>query len=300
MKANKLFFFTIASVLSVQALSPDAILKSHSSAGRMPANQAEVDAKGVEDKKNNETVTCKSEAKGEKLEADLKKLLSDKEEVLKRVEGLQKENDKLKLKLTSNSETKVEDKKPEETKVAEVKAEDKKSETKQSVSQDKKSDNSELVALMAQMTSMFTAQMQSQMQMQLQMMNMFSQMQSNAMPQMNPYAPSVYTGNYFNNNPYAYPTIGSTLGAYSAGVGIPAQSSPWSSSINPYTVLPAMTRQQISTPADFGFSFNQSPTLIRGFDFNQVPAATQQPIRIQPKQQIENQQIPFSGVILSA
>ena len=52
-----------------------------------------------------EVVVCKSESKGEKLEADIKKLLNDKEEVLKRVDGLKKENDEFKKQLVKPTKT---------------------------------------------------------------------------------------------------------------------------------------------------------------------------------------------------
>lgn len=110
-----------------------------------------------------ETVTCKSESKGEKLEADVKKQLDDKEAVLNE---LKKENEELKSKIAKKS-----DKKSDE----------------EVVKDDKKDKNTDLIALMSQMTSMFTTQMQSQMQLQIQTMTMLSQMQTNFMSQSNPY-----------------------------------------------------------------------------------------------------------------
>ncbi|MBC7537771.1 MAG: hypothetical protein H7281_03060 [Bacteriovorax sp.] len=379
MKANKLIFCTVASLLSIQSMSPDLIINLQQSAGRMPASaatpakkvvvkkavtskemkdlkdklaQLEVDlknkeilldqkAKEIELLKNNKTeekidaltkliveqkadvdklkndiknsevkdvkilnqnkvavevVVCKSESKGEKLEADIKKLLDDKEEVLKRVDGLKKENDELKLKLTVAAEPKAEVKKQEIAKVdvkvdKDTEKEEDKAPVKKSQALEAKSQNSELMALMSQMTTMFSAQMQNQMQMQVQMMNMLSQMQTNMMPQMNQYSPSIFSnsGRYFG--------LSDNIDLLGSEVGIHSQSSPWSDYSNPYSIMPSMNRQQISHTSDFGFSFNQTPELIRGYDFNQAPAATQQPKQALPQQQIQRQQLPFNTII---
>lgn len=169
-----------------------------------------------------EAALCKAELKGEKLEADIKKLLEDQQAVLKEVNGLKKENEELKSKIVEKKE------------------------------ESKKSDNSELVALMAQMTTMFSAQMQSQMQMQVQMMSMLSQMQNNFMPQVSPYA---FNPSQFSNiQNFGYPQAGE-FGGF--GVGISAQSSPWSSYQNPYSMMPSLNRQYLPQTTDFGFDFSQ-------------------------------------------
>lgn len=176
--------------------------------------------------KNNaaiEAILCKAESKGEKLEADIKKLLEDQQAVVKEVEGLKKENQDLK------------------SKVAEKKEEPKKSE------------NSELVALMAQMTTMFTTQMQSQMQMQVQMMSMLSQMQNNFMPQVSPYA---FNPSQFSNiQSFGYPQAGQ-FGGF-GNVGISAAATPWSDYQNPYSMMPSLNRQYLPQATDFGFDFSQ-------------------------------------------
>ncbi|MDD4972880.1 MAG: hypothetical protein PHY93_00935 [Bacteriovorax sp.] len=391
MKVNKLFFYTVASLLTVQSMSPDFIINVLPSHGRMPAAettpvkksvakkkvakkavtskemeslqnklaQLEVDlqkkedlldqkAKEIELLKNNKTeekidaltkliveqkadvdklkndiknseikdikivnqnktaievVVCKSESKGEKLEADIKKLLDDKEEVLKRVDGLKKENDELKLKLTVTPELKKQEivKADVKADTEENAAEDKAPVVKKSQALDKKSENSELMALMSQMTTMFSTQMQSQMQMQIQMMNTLSQMQTSMMPQTNPYSPSLYSNNFMNNYSHGYPSLSDSIGSYELGLGIPAQSSPWSDYSNPYSIAPSLKRQQLSSPTDFGFSFNQTPNAIRGFDFNQAPAGTQKSQQVQPQQhQLQKQQLPFGLPIISA
>lgn len=245
------------------------------------------EVKVVEVRNNNNTeveiVVCKSESKGEKLEADVKKLLEDKESVLKQVDGLKKENEDLKLKLIV----------PEvkSSVVAEVKPE---------VKAEAKSQNAEVIALMSQMTTMFSAQMQSQMQMQVQMMSMLSQMQNNRMPQMSPYAygPSQFSIGQASGYPSAgsyggYPTFNDGLGLGAMGIGISAPTSPWSDYQNPYSIMPSMSRQQLPTPADFGFSFNR-PQGIQGFDFNQTPATSEQRL---PEPQ--RQQLPFVASSIS-
>lgn len=209
-----------------------------------------------------EVVVCKSESKGEKLEAELKKLLEDKELVLKQVDGLKKENEDLKGKISSVEAKPV------------------------------KVDNTDLVALMSQMTSMFTAQMQSQMQLQTQMMNILSQMQFNSAPQYTWDLSQAY------NRPFAIQeNFGMGLGGY--GVGIPAYASypNFGGNINPYSQLPQMSRQP-AQQSDFGFSFGQIPQAnhMQGFDFNLSPAQPAQPAL----PEIKRQQLPSQTSILSA
>lgn len=228
-----------------------------------------------------QVVVCKSESKGEKLEADMKKLLEDKEAVLKQVDGLKKENDDLKLKLTSSvPEVKKDEVKMDEVKKQEIAkaddaapVEDKKPIAKKQQSLDKKSsDNSDIIALMSQMTTMFSTQMQSQMQIQIQMMNMLSQMQSNMMPQMSPYAVDFSQG---FKSPYS---LNDSVDLGGWGVGIPSYGSQWSGYQSPFSMMPNLTRQPASQASDFGFSFgSQQAPMMRGFDFNQTPAASQQP-----------------------
>lgn len=233
MKANKLFFLAITSFISIQSLSPDLILKANL---RSPASDEKVEETKEEKKEETkpEKTICKSELKGEKLEADVKKSLSDKEEVISKLEA--------------KTESKVESK-----------------------DEVKKSDNSEILALMSQMTTMFTLQMQ----MQMQMMNMFSLMQ-------------------FNQQPMAYPTLSDSLNFYGMGVGIPAQTSPWSNYSNPYSIMPSISQQpeQSTFGYGYGFDFNQNqnsalPQLSRqqipgaanlGYDFSQERTPAQQPL----------------------
>ncbi len=196
-----------------------------------------------ENKAPSDIVLCKSESKGEKLEADVKKNLEDKEAVLKQIEGLKKENDGLKSEIASS--------KPVEK---------------------KSSENSELIALMSQMTTMFTAQMQAQMQAQAQMLSMLTQIQGTMFPQVSPYASDFSQGLAYPGYPGGnggFNNIG--IGWGGMGVGIPANSQ-WSAYSNPYA-MPEMNRQPAQTQSDFGFTFNNREPL-RGFDFTQ-PAVDQ-------------------------
>lgn len=339
MKANKLFFFSLASLLAAQSLAPDYIVKVESSRGRMPASTSkaapkkkvvkkavkkpitakemqtlkdklskiEADLKKKEtllDEKNKELellknnkteekvdaltkliteqkseidklktdiqnsevkeakelelIICKAELKGEKLEADVKKALADKEEVLSKIEELKKDNSDLKVK----------------------------------IAEDKKGENPELISLMSQMTSMFTTQMQAQMQMQMQMMSLISQMQMNMAPQYNPYSPMLYPTSSFG-----FPSLNDSIGFIGSNVGLAQQPSPWSNFANPYSMLPDLERREL--PSQPGFSFNPNPAVTelerqhlpsqtgftfnpRGFDFSQpqmpqAPAAPMAP-----------------------
>lgn len=270
----------------IEALSK-LIADQKSDIDTLKADIKNSEVKVLEVKNNNNTeveiVICKSESKGEKLEADVKKLLEDKESVLKQVDGLKKENEDLKLKLlVPEIKSSVVAEKPD------VKAE-------------AKSQNAEVISLMSQMTTMFSAQMQSQMQMQVQMMSLLSQMQNNRMPQMNPYAygHSQFSIGQASGYPSAgnyggYPTFTDGLGLGAMGIGISSPTSPWSDYQNPYSIMPNMSRQNLPIPADFGFSFNRSQGM-QGFDFNQTPATSEQGL---PEPQ--RQQLPFAANIISA
>ena len=116
-----------------------------------------------------------------------------------------------------------------------------------------KTDSSELLALMSQITTLFT----SQMQMQNQMMSMILQMQSNIMPQLNPYSPNLYSNNF---NYQLSPTLNDNLSVMGSGIGLPLNSQPsiWSQYSNPYSSMPLMERQQIIAPIKYGFDFSQT------------------------------------------
>lgn len=296
MKANKILFVTALSLVTFQAMSPNEFLTSTKSiANRMPAAEEKnaqeneviataTETEVVEAKSSTppvvELVACKSESKGEKLEADIKKLLEDKESILKQIDGLKKENEDLKLKLTVAPEAKKQQLAPRE--------------------ESHKSENAEVILLMSQMTTMFSAQMQSQMQMQLQMMSIFSQMQNNPVPQMSPYAylPSQFSNgqNFGHRHPNSYnghPTLHDSIGLGAMDVGISAPASPWSDYHNPYSIMPSMTRQQLASPSDYGFSFNR-PSPIQGFDFNQAPATFEQ-----GRPELQKQQLSFPTAIIS-
>ncbi|MGZ3787058.1 MAG: hypothetical protein ACXVLQ_00965 [Bacteriovorax sp.] len=222
MKANKLFFCVLAvSLLSIQSMSPtDFTAHTKFLKGRTPAS----DDKDAEAAPARE---CKAEAKGEKLEADVKKQLEDKEVVLKQFDGLKKD---------SSQNT---------------------------------SDHSELIALMSQITTMFSTQMQGQMQLQIQMMNMLAQMQNSMTPQMSPYSFNSNDNSFYGlKSPY---NLNDSIGLGGWEVGIPAYNSQWSGHLTPYSIMPEITRQPAQAQSDFGFNFNSQVPALRGFDFSQTP-----------------------------
>ena len=244
-------------------------------------------------------VECLAKQQGAKLGEEVKKDLKDLQPVIdKEVTDLKKQNivlttetkpdekkaDVKPIEVKKQEVAKVEEKKPEEAKKDDVKVADtKKDEAKSEVKKDQSlvtkysSDNSEMISLMSQMTSMFSTQMQAQMQMQMQMMSMLSQMQNNMLPQMSPfsYNPSQFSQSHRYLN--GYPTLSDSIGWDGMGLGIQAQSSPWSDYQNPYSMMPNMSRQPLYAPADFGFYFNNQTQAapIKGFDFNQSAPALQ-------------------------
>lgn len=179
-----------------------------------------------------QTTQCNSKRHETELNEQIKKQLKDKEDILLEFESFKKE-----MKVTK--ETK--DLPPPALPVAPV-----------------QSGNSDIIALMAQITSMFQSQMQMQMQMQTQMFSMFQQQS--------------------NYNPYSQPMLGNSLsnvfggmGGYGIGMGMGGYNS---MSQNPYAAIP-MERAQI--PFDSGFNFGSipapAPTFGGGFNFsNNLPA----------------------------
>lgn len=211
MKAQKLLYLTIFSILSFEVLSPvhvkplNPIIKF-----RAPAS-AENIAQPVNE--------CVAELSGEQLQTDVHQLIKDKESILEEIKNLKKEKEAM-----------------------------------------KKPQNENTIAMMSEITSLLTSQMQQQMQlqmqMQMQMMNLMQQMQSLSMPSTNSFAQQSPT---FTMNDY--------LNFVTPFIGQPAKNnSPWSSYVNPYIMLPEMTRSEIPQH-DFGFLPKTGPA--RGFNFSQ-------------------------------
>ncbi len=178
-------------------------------------------------------IHCQSESKGEKLKTEVEKLLEDKEEVIKKVEDKNKTKD--------NDKVIVQDDKNEKE------------------APKKLVDNSDLMNLLTQMTSMISLQMQSQMQLQMQMMSMLSLMQNNNLPQVSPYA---YMSDF---QPNLASGINNQLEIAGMGIGMPQSPVHSMHFHNPYSQLPQLERTAPSL--DSGFLFNQQP-MLRGFDFS--------------------------------
>ncbi len=227
MNAHKIILCSLAflSVITIGSITPTLKLEpSASLVYRMPADNGEGDIAKVEEKKV-EVVSCKSELKGEKLEAEMKKLIKDKELVLKEVEDLKKEKTSEKLSSKSN-------------------------------------EHADIINLMSQLTSMISLQMQSQMQLQLQMMTMLTQSQNHFIPQMSPFdyqQPFSMMG-----NTSAFDNYGIGLQPQAMYPQSPTFQSPYSMLPQPIPqqVLPQMFRQPAQAPMSFpifqGFDFNQS------------------------------------------
>lgn len=230
MKANHILFSTLAvTLISAYTMSPSEFLKqSKDVKGRIPASTEE--AKQEEVKKDN--VQCKAEAKGEKLEKEIKSQTQDIEAILKEIDDLKKENKDLKEKVSS--------KKTKQDKLEEVAHDD-------------------TVGMMVALTSLFTTQMQSQMNMQMQMMSMFSQQQFNQAPQYTWDMSKMY-------GPYG---IHENWSLGQGGIGIAAGNGSYQS---PYSQLPQMMRQPAQQQMEgFSFGEIPQANNMRGFDFNMAP-----------------------------
>lgn len=209
------------------------------------------------------SVTCKFESKGEKLEADIKKLLEDKEAIFGKMEKLTKDNDDLRAKL---------DKKEEKKSV----------------------DNADLISLMSQMTTMFTTQMQAQMQLQTQMMNMLSQMQFNQAPQ--------YTWDWsqYAKAPYAV-SENYNPNFWGIGLGFPGGLSDSQNPYSQMPGLTRQPAQQ--SDFGFSFGQIPQANNLRGYNFNLAPSEPMLPRMQRqqiPGQQLPNAPFPTAPDFLSA
>lgn len=313
MKVNKLFFCTIASLLTVQTMSPDFIQNIQQLHGRKPATEpaTEINYYAVEEYGKNRSPSTEVE-----VETEAEKSVSNEKNVAKLklkngkaplVEGININNDdsglsfrsqdkkpssvstglceaelvgqnlvtatkksfedtkkvaEVELKAIPKVESKIKEKKVEEKEI--IIEEKKPEEKKHKVKISDASEDSSSIALMLQITSMYTAQMESQMQSQMmlfqmmlfQMTSMSSQAPRNAIPQVNPYGPSLQ-----------YPTLTERIGFLESRVGIAAPSSPWSNSQNPYQIMPLPTLERQSLPDYGGFRI---PAASSGFNFHQV------------------------------
>lgn len=138
-------FLSFSALLSLNAFAPQLFWDAQNTHGRFPANIENVKP---EDKKE-EPVLCKDESKRD-LEAELKKLVEDKEAVLKELKELKN------------------------SKKEEPKKEEKKEEVKAVVKNEPAVD---VLSIMSQLTSLMISQQQQQQMMMEHMFSMFAQMQ---------------------------------------------------------------------------------------------------------------------------
>jgi len=215
MKSFNFFLYATVLFFTVQSISPNLIFNSkvlRRSPASFGTNHDSAAPKAYE-------AQCKSELKGEKLEADVKNLLNDKVEIIKKVKPSKAEKAESSEKKLSNNENKT--------------------------------DNSELLALLGQMTTLISNQMQMQMDMQNQMMVILSQMQTPAyMTNLSP-----NSNDYFNRNSMQYGSpnlehygIGISSGANYPNPYFRPQYNSWNNQM-----------QMNSTTRGFDFSRDQEP-----------------------------------------
>jgi hypothetical protein len=237
MKTKSLFALAAFSFVSWN-LSHVNIPSIHSITGRLPASEESSVAKKEEDK-SKANVACEYESKGEKLKKDVEKNLEDNQKVINKVE------DKI---LDKMKDEKVADKGTEKNAD--------KSEAKKPI------DNSDLIALLSQMTNMMSMQMQMQMLQQNMLISLLSQ-QFNLNFNNNSFADM--------NGQFSSPklTLEDNLNILGKNVGIGSNQNYQ----NPYSMLPSIERVQI--PMQSNFSFNQMFAPV-GFDFSYGPQANVQ------------------------
>jgi hypothetical protein len=175
----------------------------------------------IKDSEELQNSLCLSKRHETELEEQIKKQLKDKEEILQEFELLKKEVKQAKVSPPNPASVAVQP----------------------PVQLQGQGQNSDVVNLMAQITSMLQSQQQNQFQMQIQMMNMFSQMNYNLTPS------SMMMSN----------SLSSGLGGYGIGLG-----EGYSSLMqNPYSTVPMSSpimRAQIPMNAGFDFT-NTLPVL---------------------------------------
>lgn len=231
MKTKSLFALAAFSFVTWN-MSQINIPNFHNTPRRVPASETAAEVKKEEEKSKINT-TCQFESKGEKLQKDVEKNLEDNQKVIDKVEG------------------KILDKMKDE-KVAEKGTE--KNEAKKPI------DNSDLIALLSQMTNMMTMQMQLQILQQNMLMSLLTQQ---------------FNLNFNNssfsemNTQFTSPKLSleDNLNILGKNVGLGSNQNYQ----NPYSMNPAIERVQI--PMQSNFSFNQMFAPV-GFDFSYGPQAS--------------------------
>jgi hypothetical protein len=176
----------------------------------------------VKDNEELQTSLCLSKRHEAELEEQIKKQLQDKEDILKEFESLKAE--------VKSSKTSPGNPIPPAQPIVSP------------------AGNSDIVALMAQITSLFQAQLQNQSQMQTQMINMFSQMN-------------------YNLTPTSMMSNSMTTGMGGYGIGMNASYSPVM--YNPYSATQGIPMERTQIPFSNGFNFGAAPAApVFGGGFN--------------------------------
>lgn len=185
MKKHTMMFLSFSALLTVNAFAPQMFWDAKHT-GRFPSSLEEDRLEALELQKKEEeqkaeqkkdSVQCLKDDKASKLEEEIKKLMSDKESILKELADLKKE-------------------KKEEP----AKKEEPKEEVKKPVA--KKESQESVLDIMSQLTSLMISQQQQQMMM---MQEMFSMMSYSQRSYQNPYSRSMrnsYMDEYMS--PFAY------------------------------------------------------------------------------------------------
>ncbi len=249
-KHSRSFLSPIAALLVLAAITPNSVWAAKCSPhNRKPASSEEIN--------------CLKEEK-DKLENDMKKLVEDKQSILKELDELKS-------------------KKKDSVEIKEAKKEDKKEDKKK---EDKKADN-EIVDVMFQMTSMMISQQQQQTLMMNQMFSMMNQqMQRFAYPKADSWSDYVSPYSFNHNslnagyNPYSLESLGK-------GIGLSA------SYANPYRDHEShYIKTPYRYPAEQPAQLHQQPLIMQpridGFDFGSpmdIPPVPQDKAPVQMVQQ---------------
>lgn len=274
-----MMFLTFSALLTVNAFAPQMFWDQQKTTGRAPSSLEEdrlekleqekkEAAKKEELKKNEITVQCLKDDKSSKLDEEIKKLMADKQAIIKELEELKK---------AKKEDTKEDAPKKDEPKKEVVKADT----------------NQDVLMIMSQLTSLMISQQQQQ---QMMMQQMFSMMAQQKPQYQSPYdsfspmsgymSPYAYMHDSFNNFGYIPYAPFSEMGGYQGiGIGYPTARSPYQQQLGGMDRAPSQEKmeryyfqpqfqeqsqaqpqqQQQSMPHDgFNFSVNSSN------DFNRV------------------------------
>lgn len=224
MKKQTAMFLSFSALLTIGAMSPQVLWHADKNSHRSPAS---VEQKAPEKIASVEAeVSCLKDKQPKELEAEVKKLMEDKEKIMKELEELKASKEK--------SEEKLEDKK--EKKVAKVDY------------------NEDILGIMSQLTSMMISQQQQSQMMMTQMFSMFQAQQpkqqsyySPMSDYTSPYAFSVSQFEYSNQN---HKSIYSLEGmGHNIGLGYPT---------NSHGGFPAYFNRTPAGQSDFGPMFERS------------------------------------------